>query len=542
MPRLRYQDRILDCRENEKLLDACLRQGVSLPFSCRGGTCQICLHLCLDGDLPAESQRGIKPDLKQKGYFLPCVCVPGGDMQFAPPNVDDLYTKAVVQTRDWLAPDVCRILLEPYTDFPYRPGQFINLRRPDGLVRSYSLASHPDDDPYLQIHVKRMKNGVMSNWLCDELQVGDTVEIQGANGDFHYGDTRADQPMLLVVTGTGLAPALGVIRDAIARRHAAPIHLYQGVSHRAGLYLHHALRAFARAHATFHYHPCVSLDTKLPAGIAGARAELQASADHPDLSGWRVFLAGLPAMVASATALALQHGAAESNIVRDPFDVRDLRTAPRSAKANEQPAASVAPATETPQPVADPELWAALDDGRLLRPILDDFYGRVFEDPLLAPFFHNTTKQRSIEKVHSFLQQVFTGNKAYFGDRPRNAHHWMVISNELFDYREDLLVDCLHRHGLPEHLIQRWRKMEECYRPDIVKPAPWKRVQNGVELPLDGFGRMILDVGSVCDGCGGEIGPGETVQYHLRLGSTYCPGCSSNHTGSSASAPEESTS
>jgi ferredoxin-NADP reductase/truncated hemoglobin YjbI len=538
MPRLRYQDRTIDCRDDEKLLDACLRQGVSLPFSCRGGTCQNCLSLCLAGEIPAESQRGLKPELKQKGYFLPCICVPEGDMEFAPPNFDDLYTKAVVQTRDWLAPDVCRILLEPYTEFPYRPGQFINLRRGDGLIRSYSLASHPDDDPYLQIHVKRMENGRMSNWLCDSLQVGETVEIQGANGDFHYGDTRPDQPMLLVVTGTGLAPALGLIRDAVARGHAAPIHLYHGVSRVDGLYLHHALRVFARDHAVVHYHPCVSLDTELPAGIAHARADLQAFADHPDLRGWRVFLAGLPAMVTAASVLAREHGAAEADILRDPFEFRELRAAPRPADSHRPPAPR-APATEVPQPTADPELWAALDDGRLLRPILEDLYARIFADPLLSPFFRNTTKQRSIEKVHSFLQQVLTGNKSYFGDRPRNAHHWMVISNELFDHRQDLLVDCLRRHGLARHLIERWRQMEECYRPDIVKSAPWKRVQNGVELPLDGFGRMVLEVGSVCDGCGGEIACGETVQYHLRLGSTYCPACSAGHTGNAPPVSKE---
>ena len=524
MPRLRYKDQILDCRENEKILDACMRQGASLPFSCRGGTCQNCLSLCLAGDIPAESQRGLKAELSAKGYFLPCICVPTGDMEFAPPDLNDLYTQAVVQTRDWLSPNVCRIVLEPCTVLPYRPGQFINLRRADGLVRSYSLASHPEQDPYLQIHVKRMRNGLMSNWLCDELQVGDTVDIQGANGDFHYGATTPQQPLLLVATGTGLAPVLGLVRDALLLGHAAPIHLYHGVSHANGLYLNQELLAFAREHANFHYRPCVSSQPDAPAGIAHARAHLQAIIDHPDLKGWRVFLAGLPAMVTTAAALARQHGAAEADIVTDPFEMRDLRAAPR------RPAeAAVPPAEEIRQPPPDPEMWAALDEGRLLRPILEDFYARVYVDPLLAPFFHGITRQRSVEKVHSFLQQVFTGNKMYFGDRPRNAHHWMVISNELFDYREALMVDCLRRHRLPEHLVVRWREMEGHYRPDIVKSAPWKRVMNGVELPLDGFGTVTLEVGSVCDGCGGEIAAGETVRYHLRIGSTYCPACNSSH-------------
>jgi ferredoxin-NADP reductase/truncated hemoglobin YjbI len=527
MPRLRYQDQTLDCREDEKILDACLRQGVPLPFSCRGGTCQNCLALCVDGPVPAEAQRGLKPELVRQGYFLPCICVPTADMEIAPPRLDDLYTKAVVQSRQRLSPDVHRLLLEPYTVFLYQPGQFINIRRADGLVRSYSLASHPDEDPYLELHVKRMTNGVMSSWLCDGIAVGDTVDIQGANGDFHYGATAPDQPLLLVATGTGLAPALGVVRDAIARGHAAPIHLYHGTSRASGLYLHDTLAALAQRHASFSYHPCVSSDAEVPAGVAHCRAHLQALADHPRLQGWRVFLSGLPAMVAAAQALVREHGAAEGDVVTDPFELRDLRSTARPEHPHVEEAAS-APAKEIAQPAPDPEIWAALDDGRLLGPILEDFYTRVFADPLLSPFFHGTTKQRAIEKVYSFLHQVFTGKKVYFGDRPRNSHHWMVISNELFDYREGLMMDSLRRHGLPGHLIERWREIEERYRPDIVKGAPWKRVVHGVEMPLDGFGTVTMEVGSVCDGCGGEICAGETVRYHLRLGTTYCPKCSSN--------------
>lgn len=67
--------------------------------------------------------------------------------------------------------------------------------------------------------------------------------------------------------------------------------------------------------------------------------------------------------------------------------------------------------------------------------------------------------------------------------------------------------------------------MEERYRPDIVKSAPWKRVAHGVEMPLDGFGEVVMEVGSVCDSCAGEIAVGDRVRYHLRLGTTLL-GCS----------------
>jgi truncated hemoglobin YjbI len=172
-----------------------------------------------------------------------------------------------------------------------------------------------------------------------------------------------------------------------------------------------------------------------------------------------------------------------------------------------------------------PELWAALDDGKKLLDILIDFYGRVYEDPRLAHFFEGTTKQRAIEKQYSFLRDKFTGEKHYFGDRPRNAHHWMVISDELFDYREDLMEDCLRRAGLSPHLVEQWREVEEVFRPQIVKSKPFGRKVRGVELPVEGYEGLTLDAGSLCDGCETEMNVGEVVRYHVRTGRAYCAEC-----------------
>ncbi len=198
----------------------------------------------------------------------------------------------------------------------------------------------------------------------------------------------------------------------------------------------------------------------------------------------------------------------------------DMHIAPASG-----PVVTAPQKKESRVQLPDPEMWAALDEGRLLNPIFEDFYSRVFEDERLAPFFHGVTQQRAMEKQVSFMRQLFSGEKVYFGDRPRNAHHWMVISDELFDYRESLMVDCLRRHDLPEHLVQRWRDVEDSFRDDIVKDKPRNRKMGDVELPVDGYGETVLEIGSLCDGCGEEVDAGVNVRYHLRLGSIYCPSC-----------------
>lgn len=185
----------------------------------------------------------------------------------------------------------------------------------------------------------------------------------------------------------------------------------------------------------------------------------------------------------------------------------------------------------------DPEMWTALRAGDGLTEILTDFYERVYADERLAPFFDGTTRARAIEKQYQFLRQIFTGEPVYFGDRPRNAHHWMVISDELFDYREALMESCLARYGLAPHLVTRWRAMEEIFRKQIVKSAPRGKRIGGVELPFDGYEPIELAVGAICDGCASILEPGCTVRYHVRTGRAYCPSCTSGAGAGGAAHP-----
>ncbi len=202
----------------------------------------------------------------------------------------------------------------------------------------------------------------------------------------------------------------------------------------------------------------------------------------------------------------------------------DMEIAPPASRRSQSAAA--APARDANYPPADPALWAALRDGETLMAALQDLYERVFQDPRLSSFFEGVTRQRAIEKQYSFLRQVLTGEKVYFGDRPRNAHHWMVVSDELFDHRARLMLDCLRAQGLPEAMVQRFHQVEEFYRRDIVKSAPIPKMMGEAQLPLDGFEELTMDVGTLCDSCEREVSPGEKVIYHVRIGKVHCSDCS----------------
>ena len=185
------------------------------------------------------------------------------------------------------------------------------------------------------------------------------------------------------------------------------------------------------------------------------------------------------------------------------------------------------------------ELWAALGHGEKLTAILTEFYTLAFSDPLLSPFFRDVTKQRLIEKQYNFMYEILTGEPVYFGERPRNAHHWMVISDDLFNYRETLLAQVERRHGLSERSIEQWRAVNEAFRKQIVKDKPVPKKIPGLVFPLEGYESLVLSVGSVCDDCGCEITEGQTATYHVRTGKTYCDGCAGKYTANGPAAVGE---
>ena len=328
MVNLRFNGGVYDCHTSETVLEALLRHEVAVPYSCRNGVCMTCMLHAVRGHVPSAAQHGIKKTLRVGGYFMACVCRPERDLDLALPDDADVYGRAVVRAIERLAPTICRVVLEPATPLYYRPGQFINLRRDDGLVRSYSLASVPRRDRFLEIHVKRLPGGAMCNWVFDELEPGDAFDIQGPNGSCFYVPGQPKQRMLLVGNGSGLAPLMGIFRDALQSRHTGDIHLYHGSRHREGLYLGDSLRRLAAQHANFRYVPCLSGD-KVSAGCRAGRADVNAFSDHPDLWGWRVFLCGYPPMVHAAKKTAYLAGAGLSEIHADPFELRNLRHAPR---------------------------------------------------------------------------------------------------------------------------------------------------------------------------------------------------------------------
>ncbi|MBT1444588.1 MOSC domain-containing protein [Shewanella sp. JM162201] len=80
-------------------------------------------------------------------------------------------------------------------------------------IRRYSL-THPTGDGLYHIAVKRTQNGLISNWLIDNLATGDTVLGGRAEGRF---TPKASAKLTLISAGSGITPMLAMLRAAIAK-------------------------------------------------------------------------------------------------------------------------------------------------------------------------------------------------------------------------------------------------------------------------------------------------------------------------------------
>ena len=101
--------------------------------------------------------------------------------------------------------------------FEYRAGQFLTLRIKVGGEehrRCYSMSSSPHAGEDLRITVKRDRDGVVSNWLNDNVSPGDEIHAAPPAGRFVLRDS--DREVVAFAGGSGVTPVFSLIRSALA--------------------------------------------------------------------------------------------------------------------------------------------------------------------------------------------------------------------------------------------------------------------------------------------------------------------------------------
>jgi phenol/toluene 2-monooxygenase (NADH) P5/A5 len=263
--------REVECRQDQTILDACLRNGVWLPHSCTHGTCATCKAEVLDGEVDHgdSSSFALMDFERDEGKVLPCCARPRSDVTIeAEVDVDEDipthpvqdYTATIVALDD-IALDTRRLVVELDRDLAFNAGQYLKVSVPGTtLDRTYSMANPPTEPRRLEFHIRRVPGGAATDgWVFSTLAVGDTIAVSGPYGRFVLR-TGHDEPAIMVAGGTGLAPITSMIRHALTNdAYWGHLTLYQGVRTREWLYGEGEFRALEAAHPDrFRYRPCLS--------------------------------------------------------------------------------------------------------------------------------------------------------------------------------------------------------------------------------------------------------------------------------------------
>ncbi|MFN4264010.1 MAG: 2Fe-2S iron-sulfur cluster-binding protein [Thioalkalivibrionaceae bacterium] len=315
--------------DDERILEAALRQGFAFPYGCRNGACGSCKGRVLSGEVDHGPRKppGITEAEITDGYALFCQAVALDDLEIeireigAAKNIVVKTLPCRVASLEKVAPDVMIVRLQlPATEkLAFLPGQYLDILLRDGSRRSYSIASTADD-ALIEIHVRHLPGGAFSERVFSALKEKDLLRFEGPLGRF-FIDEESVRPRIFVAGGTGFGPIQGMI-DALADKGAlASDTLVWGARDEVGFYRKAWLEQ--RVADGLRFIPVVS-DAPATFELVGVPATAGYPADallaqQPNLEAFDVYMAGPPPMIESCRKAFLAAGLPDDRLFYDSF-------------------------------------------------------------------------------------------------------------------------------------------------------------------------------------------------------------------------------
>lgn len=291
---------------NDTLLEAALRAGIPLSYSCSSGNCGDCRARLVSGQLTKLHPHDytLKDAEKSNGTFLLCSYAPASDaiIEAAVSGADDIPQQTImakVKSVETLSPSAAalHLTLPRSQRLRFLAGQQVTLASDDAKGEFY-IASCPCEDRHVEVHVRR-DGSDFSARVFESLRKEDHIHLAGPHGQFVMKlDSR--RPVLFIAWGHGFAPIKSLIQHALSLEIAEAMYLYW-VAGADGHYQDNLGRAWADALDDFVYQPLSSVAD--PAEIAESIL-----AQHASLVRADIYAAGPPAFLEALKTGALARG------------------------------------------------------------------------------------------------------------------------------------------------------------------------------------------------------------------------------------------
>ena len=308
-----------ECGLGETILDAARKHNIAIEHSCASGRCGICIAPVLSGKtLAIKPEETLTLESQEIGNILTCCRVPVTDVSL---DVEDLGEIGNIPVRTipcrisslkLLNNDVLEVILRvpPNSNFKFVAGQYINLID-KGIRRSYSIANSSRPDGKLELQVKKVEGGMMSDYLFSQATENDLLRLEGPRGTFSYRDDVSEN-IVFLATGTGIAPIKAMLEDFKKLGIEKNIYVVWGAKFKEDLYFdmgstgtkHKFVPVLSREKQNGYFYGYVQ-DAVLDLGL--------------DLKKTAVYACGSEVMIRDTLVLLVENGLASNRFYSDAF-------------------------------------------------------------------------------------------------------------------------------------------------------------------------------------------------------------------------------
>ncbi len=297
--KIQYNRETFYANVGDILLDGAINSGVDLPHDCRSGICGSCKVTVVDGKLFG----GMEGDMAHA-----CQARVVSDLKIITEPVPDTVTmNTEVGDLVRLAPDVVGVTLEMPKPLKFFPGQYVKVQYRGFPTRCYSptypMVGAPDSH-LLYLHIRILKDGLVSSALGRDIRVGHRVKLTGPLGTAFFRPKHRGR-MILVASGTGFAPMWSIAVAAITENPKREIVFIVVSRTLQSFYMHQALCRLARF-PNVKIIPIVSEPQNVSPAIRSGRPTEHMPELRPDDV---VYTCGAPAMTEAVAKIARAAGA-----------------------------------------------------------------------------------------------------------------------------------------------------------------------------------------------------------------------------------------
>lgn len=325
--------------KNKTILENALVSNIILPHGCKSGSCGSCATKLVKGNAALKN----KDCIIENEVILLCQSYLVSEEMVLEYSIDQLKMieekynlKDKIIPKDYLlqvlsnksiSPMVKEISLHvpPKLNFKFFPGSHMEFIYPNQeLKRVYSIINSPNEAMKLEDNIFRFlivchHEGGLSSIIHNKVKAGDLFKLRGPFASFQYKIDN-DKPLIGIAGGTGIAPILSVVKNALVKNKKLTVLIFLSVRNRNEILEMDTLMKLKDAYINFSFKITLSRETEQPNSMfLYGRINTTLQKVFKDLSTHKVLIAGSEGFVDNIYNHTIKLNARKENIFFEKF-------------------------------------------------------------------------------------------------------------------------------------------------------------------------------------------------------------------------------